>query len=317
MSSYVRLVFIVLMIIVLSVLSYIVARTHNMSRKTYNAILTQRESITLYNNANPIELTRTAYGFPMFISRLDGYISEVVKTSGTYQPEMMEVLGHFAKKGDTVLHFGVHQGLADMVLAKIVGNEGKIYSFEANPELYDIARKNFVINNFDNIIELYNYGVSNKKENLEFCLNYGNTGGGHFYEAGNADKCFDVQLTDVDSVLNPNTKADLLFMDIEGSEIKAIEGIKKIMANSKDMIIILEWNPNMMSRMGSDYKAFAKSQFAEGKKVLLVDNTDSKLKYVELSEQALLDIKHNDIIILPANYQISEKVNNIIEFIKK
>lgn len=308
-------IFNVFLLLAICTVGYIAARTHNMSVKTFHAKNVTEEKIVIHNKGNPMELVNTRYSFPMLISRLDGHISDCIRKQGTYQPEVLTALTHFVKKGNNILHFGTNQGLADMILALLVGDEGKIYSFEANPELYDIARKNFVLNNFDNIITLYNLAVSDKEGEKEFCFNYGNSGGGAFYGIQSPDKCFKANLIDVDSVIDQNTHIDILFMDIEGSEINAMEGAKKLMSNSKNMVIIMEWSPKHMIMLGSDVKKFIRDQLDQGKRFFAISDDDG-VKYTEMTEKDLLDARC-DLVILPSAYKITEELEGYFKYVAK
>jgi protein-L-isoaspartate O-methyltransferase len=54
--------------------------------------------------------------------------------------------------GDTVLDVGANIGMYTLSAAKIVGDSGKVYSFEPDPIVFSNLKKNVVMNNHKNVI---------------------------------------------------------------------------------------------------------------------------------------------------------------------
>lgn len=49
-------------------------------------------------------------------------------------------------------------------------------------------------------------------------------------------------MTDLDTFIGDKVeKVDVIFMDVEGSEIETIKGMKNILARSPNVIILTEW----------------------------------------------------------------------------
>lgn len=275
--------------------------------RTLSLVKNLNDGIKLSNEGNPIELVNTLHGFPIFVSLLDKEISEHIRNKGTYQIKVLRSLQDFTKAGNVVVHLGVHQGLSDIIIARNIGQNGKIFSFEPNPELYDIAKKNFAINNVDHIIQLNPYGISDTNEQKQLCVDYLNTGAGSFYK-NQGDKCFNAELVNLDSFFPDLSNVDLLFMDIEGSEIKALQGAKNLLSRSKSMVIITEWSPEMLAKMGSDAKRFIRSFIEEGRKFYRISNKFQSNRYAEMSEKELLETNQCDIVILPKDFALDENL---------
>ena len=69
---------------------------------------------------------------------------------------MREIL----KPGMVVLDIGANIGYHTLISSKLVGNTGKIYSFEPEPHNFKLLLKNIEINEFKNIIPI-NKALSN------------------------------------------------------------------------------------------------------------------------------------------------------------
>ena len=148
---------------------------------------------------------------------------------------------------------GANIGYFTTLLAKLVGKNGKVYSYEANKEVCDLAF--FLTNEWvSDIAYVKNCAVSNKNGFIDF--SYQKIHGGkrndislsHLKFAG--DKTWttaQVPCVRIDDDLPDLTNVDWLRMDIEGAEILALSGAKKIIESSPNLKIITEWDVNMMS----------------------------------------------------------------------
>ena len=131
----------------------------------------------------------------------------------------------FAQEGDYVIDAGGYIGDTSIYFANLVGNNGKVFSFEFIPENIAIYKKNLDINpHLKDIISIVQnplYDVSNKKVKVllegpgsKIVKDYDNN---FTYEYNT--------ITIDDFVINNNIKKiDLIKMDIEGSEQKALNG---------------------------------------------------------------------------------------------
>jgi len=61
---------------------------------------------------------------------LNEYVQSQLYLFGTFEPATIKVLKRPVKTGDTALDIGANVGYMSLVLAKCVGNSGKVFSFE-------------------------------------------------------------------------------------------------------------------------------------------------------------------------------------------
>lgn len=57
------------------------------------------------------KVVRTAYGFDMYIDPKDSTVSMIIQSSGTWEPEYINLMGHIVNPGDYVLNLGSQTGL--------------------------------------------------------------------------------------------------------------------------------------------------------------------------------------------------------------
>ena len=137
------------------------------------------------------------------------------------------------KTGSCFIDGGANIGFFSLIASKIVGKTGTVFSFEPTPLTHNYLKKNTNINNASNVT-ISRYGLSSSKKQLPFQM-FGNPEGNSII----SDKA--CKLTDENEIIQINTisidefctenkisRIDLIKLDIEGQELEAIKGAKKL-----------------------------------------------------------------------------------------
>lgn len=166
--------------------------------------------------------TETRYG-PMTFYTIDGYVGRSLEVYGEYSPAEAAFLRRFVKSGWTVVNGGANIGALTVPLAEMVGAEGRVYAFEPQPEAFRLLVKNVVRYPWVYASKL---GLWDKSEPSKIPLyaemEHTNLGG---VVVGTGSHVID--MISLDNFLG-ESRVDLIFMDIEGAEIKALEGATRI-----------------------------------------------------------------------------------------
>ena len=75
-----------------------------------------------------------------------------------------------------MLNIGSQLGFEVLLMARIVGPNGKVIVLEPYSESYQMMRKSVYINSYEDRIITFNMGASNKREIGTLNVNYKNTG---------------------------------------------------------------------------------------------------------------------------------------------
>ncbi len=111
----------------------------------------------------------------------------------------------------------------------------KLYAFEPTEDIFKQLKEN--MKNEDSAkIELYQIGLVDKKGTLTFCSGEDHQGN-RVSEEGNVT----IEVDSLDNILS-NEPVDFIKMDIEGSEIKALEGAKNIISKQKPKLAICTYH---------------------------------------------------------------------------
>ena len=85
-----------------------------------------------------------------------------------YEAEKTEFIKRNCRQGSSAIDIGAHIGIFTFFLAKQVGKEGKVYSFEPTPFTFKVLQKTIQFNHLENIVDVRQQAVSNTDDDVIF-----------------------------------------------------------------------------------------------------------------------------------------------------
>ena len=153
---------------------------------------------------------------------------------GTYEWEKQKFFEKKLKEGDIVYDVGAHAGFYTLLAAELIGEKGRVFSFEPLMANYEYLKKHIEINNYKNIIP-FNVAVSDKDGFASFKQGE-NTSTGQLTSEGEIR----VRTIAIDDWIN-NKKLpvpDILKIDVEGAEAEVLKGAENILKNYHPIIFL-------------------------------------------------------------------------------
>jgi len=193
-------------------------------------------------------VTRSEYGsFAVGIE--DRYVGASLLATGKSGHAEVERAAAYLQPEDNVLVVGAHVGTVGIPLARHCRH---LTAIEANPDTFRLLQCNVLLNNTANVTAL-NFAASNREETLRFVLNRHNSGGSKRMPQVHDDAYFydnpdivEVPAYALDAKLEGQSFA-LVFMDIEGSEYFAFQGMQRILASARTLIV--EFIPHHLAKV--------------------------------------------------------------------
>ena len=152
-------------------------------------------------NAKVIERLKNEFviidGNKMFLDEKDSLLLSINKI---YEKNETNFVKDSVNKGDIVIDIGANIGYYTLMFAKLVGDTGKIYSFEPDPRNFLILEKNIQINGYNNVI-LEKKSVSSKLGKSILYVNE-NSAGSSMHKPNNVVNQIDVDLITLDDSVN-------------------------------------------------------------------------------------------------------------------
>lgn len=178
---------------------------------------------------------------------------------GRYQEsELKLAIEAVLRKGDQFVDGGANIGLLSLLAASIVGRDGKVVSFEPNPEVSVRVREHAEINNLTQL-ELHECGLSDVTAELTFRIIDGGS------ETGTMAMLDDEQMGAVtgeqivsvrngDEVLLPVLSPDrrtFIKLDVEGFETQAVKGLLGVIEKCRP-VLTTEYQKHLTRREDLD-----------------------------------------------------------------
>lgn len=184
-----------------------------------------------------------------------------------HETETVMQLDRLIAPGMTVLDIGAHVGYYTRRYADVVGQNGRVIAFEPHPRTYRVLQHN--VGHFDNVTtlavaaaeatgtaELHDYLIMSASGSLQYDeairdLQKAHTAAGDIAPRLAHDfpvETFTVHTQPVDQCLQDLgvQQVDVVKMDIEGAEIGALRGMKRTIANSPRLSLVMEYNPQAL-----------------------------------------------------------------------
>lgn len=167
------------------------------------------------------EVIRKVNNYPMILNFDEEGLSRQLMIHREREIFETETIKRIVKPGMCILEVGANVGYYTILMGKLIGKTGKIYSYEPYPRSVDILIRNIELNNLTDIVEVHGLAVSS--ENTVKRLYLGSATNVHSlinYKTGDDNPDYiEVKTKDIRDILtSSDRKIDLLRMDIEGHE---------------------------------------------------------------------------------------------------
>ncbi len=176
----------------------------------------------------------------------DAFSHDAVRSE--YQKsEIVAYLKENLKKGDTIVEVTHDIGIYTLLIAKLVGQSGRIYSYNPYIKYVDSINSSAIANNFENRIFIQAFGISDhtysgllvhknnfplmsgKLENKDYSIPLG-------YSA------MVVKISSIDELLPNLQNIDFLRINVNGDEAGILDGATNLIKKSDKIKILLSFN---------------------------------------------------------------------------
>lgn len=164
---------------------------------------------------------------------------------GFYELDITKILKKYCKPGMVVCDIGAHHGYFSMIMAKLVGETGHCYAFEANSHNYKKITRSILVNQLNNL-SVEHLAVCSRSGQVVFNLYPGHDLMGKLgeYVKESQERLFrvteTVQSTSLDTYFTgaKDVIIGLMKIDVEGAEDVVIEGATGIITRDKPYIVM-------------------------------------------------------------------------------
>ena len=160
---------------------------------------------------------------------------------GTWEVETQDAIANALKPGDTFFDVGANAGFMSILAARLVGDKGKVVSFEPHPETWKQMDSLMKANNFSQSLTVQK-AVSDSDGTISFADDLDSVmlsiEGQSVH--GKPSRTITVPCTTLDTLCQDETYGipDVIKIDIEGAEIFALRGAMEILKKHAPILIV-------------------------------------------------------------------------------
>lgn len=193
--------------------------------------------------------------------------------TGQHETETRGALERLARPGMVALDVGAHIGYHSRLLARRVGAAGRVIALEPHPRTFEALRQN--TRDLPNVIALQAAAAEAEgSAELHDYLMMSASGSLHYDQAlarqqrarmgagdvaprgagGFEPQRYRVQTVTIDDCLDQLgiARVDIVKMDIEGAELAALRGMRRTIAASPGLALVMEYNPAALKAFGHE-----------------------------------------------------------------
>jgi FkbM family methyltransferase len=183
----------------------------------------------------------------IFVTPSD-HIQQQLFWYGNYEKPVGLLLEKLTQPGSVVIDIGANIGYFTLVAAQ-KATKGKVFSFEPVQQLFEKLKKNIEENKLANT-EIFLLAIGDvRKDSVIYISSSENIGMSSLSPPENfSGVSQSIQMNSLDNWIKTSDikKADIIKLDIEGSELSALKGMKETLIKFKPALIV-EINPETLS----------------------------------------------------------------------
>ncbi|MFW2342413.1 FkbM family methyltransferase [Brevundimonas sp.] len=188
-------------------------------------------------------IARLTDGHFVYVDPLDEAVGAHLIARGYWESWIHRAVCDLVQPGDHILEVGANFGVYTLAMARLIGDEGSLLSFEANPDLAGLVERSIKFNGYAARARLVAKAAADAPGALSFGVSRRNAGGGTLSTdpsgLGTDSRLITVPAARLDDEADQDVR--LIRMDAEGSEPLILRGATRLLKRP-DIVVIMEWD---------------------------------------------------------------------------
>ena len=189
----------------------------------------------------------------------------------------MKLFKESVKSGMKVLDVGANIGIFTVLAAKRVGPDGQVLAFEPDPRTRAYLEWNLRRNDVANLVSIEYKALFDDTREVSFVKDRA-AFRSSIFGAKEEGETILVEAARLDDMIADNETFDVLKMDIEGAEVRALRGMSQMIARSRDKLcMFIECNPTALEQAGASAAELLAQLHGLGFRVFIVNEQNDRL----------------------------------------
>jgi FkbM family methyltransferase len=169
-----------------------------------------------------------------------------------WHDEAADAIEQLVAPGGVVIDGGANVGGFALTAASVVGPEGAVHAVEAAPGTTELLRRN-VAANPRYTIHVHELALADVEGELEFTAFEAGSGISSL-ASSHGGTVVNVRATTLDALTASLPRVDLVKLDLEGAELRALQGARRLLSERRPALMI-ELEPDHLERQGGSIRA--------------------------------------------------------------
>ena len=201
----------------------------------------------------------------------------------------------FVKEGSVAIDAGANIGLMSLILSKLVGNKGKVFSFEPGPVSFGLLRRNVYSNGIKSNIILSDNALSDSIGKFELFINPNAESDNqlhkdideYLFKNEPLREKFTVNTQTIDNFLEKNqidfNQVSFVKIDTQGHDLSVLRGGIKLFTTTNKIAVLIEFAPYLKAWEKQTIDQFYSELLSYGFSIY----DDSKIEYGQVDLEYL------------------------------
>ena len=200
-------------------------------------------------------LVHTLHRLLMIVDSTDLIITPQLVVYRQWEPELTQLVWNSCRSDTVFVDVGANIGYFTLLAGSRIhaGGTGRVIAVEPNPECCALIERNLVINWSMCDVALHKVAVGAEKGEAWLASPADRAANAHVSlsdEETTGERRFRVPLQPLDALVPEGLAVDILKVDVEGHELSVFRGAQRVVAQSPDIRVIMEWSQKQMAEAG-------------------------------------------------------------------
>ena len=262
-------------------------------------ITLSRADISLQRVAVPLGeselLMRTEDGFLLVPTADAALVASMWESGGRLEPGTLIVLKAILRPGDCVIDVGANIGLVSVPASLCVGPTGRVISIEPSSRVADLLRRTMSINGLADRVTFHQCAVGERagRATLHLGLPVGHSS---LLPLTGSKDSEEVDVRSLDDLIPTGCPIRCVKIDVEGFEPQVWSGMQRIIAENSDLLVVVEFGPEHLSRADISVDDWFDQFMAPGFSVYEINEVDGSLRSLR-SRRELNKVKSLNLLL--------------------
>lgn len=191
----------------------------------------------------------------LYVDSFDRWIAALSWKLGWLEVEEQRLITREVGEGMVAVDLGANIGLHTVGLARRVGAAGRVYALEPDPQIFRLLERTVREARIPQT-RLFPVAAAERTGTLTLYVSDANRGDHRLFPTEEPRRTVDVPAVALDELLADEPRIDFVKMDVQGAEVSALRGMRRILRENPRLGVLCELAPLWLRGAGATSEEF-------------------------------------------------------------